>query len=217
MVILEAADSSEAFRWSARSAQVSLPIGVPRSPLGPRHYRRQPADELRSCGGTRGAGRLGRRLPGSASRHRGEGALAPEVAAGRGQMRALSAPFTLICASSIQARVAGTGATRPAPSSPWWSWFLRGSGPRARCGGPGGSGRRSLPRLVRRFDRVRERRAETQGVIAERAGVAIPTLSMIEGGHSNATWATVRDIGATLGVSVAELAKHSEKHDVTRT
>jgi transcriptional regulator with XRE-family HTH domain len=72
---------------------------------------------------------------------------------------------------------------------------------------------RPQPALGQAIRQVRERRAETQGVIAERAGVAIPTLSMIEGGHSNPTWATVRDIAAALGVSMAELAKLSEKHE----
>jgi transcriptional regulator with XRE-family HTH domain len=49
--------------------------------------------------------------------------------------------------------------------------------------------------------------------VAGRAGIAIPTLSHIEAGHANPTWATARDIAAALGVSVTELAKLSEKHE----
>ncbi len=60
---------------------------------------------------------------------------------------------------------------------------------------------------------VREKRGATQEVIAERAGIAIPTLSHIEAGHGNPTWATVRDLATALGVSVAELAKLAEKHE----
>lgn len=60
---------------------------------------------------------------------------------------------------------------------------------------------------------IRERRGETQAAVAERAGIAVPTLSMIEGGNSNPTWATVRDIAAALGVSMSDLAKLAERHE----
>ncbi len=40
----------------------------------------------------------------------------------------------------------------------------------------------------------------------------IPTLSHIEAGHANPTWATVRDIADALGVSIGQLAKVAEKH-----
>jgi DNA-binding XRE family transcriptional regulator len=50
-------------------------------------------------------------------------------------------------------------------------------------------------------------------MLAERAGIAIPTLSHIEAGHANPTWATARDIAAALGVSISALAKLSEKHE----
>jgi transcriptional regulator with XRE-family HTH domain len=60
---------------------------------------------------------------------------------------------------------------------------------------------------------LREKKGETQATVAQRAGIAIPTLSMIEGGNSNPTWATVRDIASALGVSISQLAKLSEKHE----
>lgn len=34
---------------------------------------------------------------------------------------------------------------------------------------------------------------------------------MIEGGNSNPTWATVRDIATALGVSMGDLAKLADK------
>jgi DNA-binding XRE family transcriptional regulator len=46
----------------------------------------------------------------------------------------------------------------------------------------------------------------------EEAGESVQTLSHIEAGNANPTWATARDIAAALRVSVTELAKLSEKH-----
>ena len=72
---------------------------------------------------------------------------------------------------------------------------------------------RPQPALGMAIRQLRERKGETQAAVAQRAGIAIPTLSMIEGGNSNPTWATVRDIASALGVSVSQLAKLSEKHE----
>ncbi len=60
---------------------------------------------------------------------------------------------------------------------------------------------------------LREKRGRTQEDVAENAGIAIPTLSHIEAGHANPTWATARDIASALGVSITELAKLAEKHE----
>lgn len=60
---------------------------------------------------------------------------------------------------------------------------------------------------------LREKKRETQEIVAQRAGIAVPTLSHIEAGHANPTWATVRDIAAALGISVSALAKLAEKHE----
>jgi transcriptional regulator with XRE-family HTH domain len=57
------------------------------------------------------------------------------------------------------------------------------------------------------------KKGETQETVAQRAGIAVPTLSHVEAGHANPTWATVCDIAAALGVSMSELAKLSEKHE----
>lgn len=70
---------------------------------------------------------------------------------------------------------------------------------------------RPQPALGQAIRRVREKTGETQEAIARRAGIAIPTLSMIEGGNSNPTWATVRDIAKALGITMGELAKLADK------
>jgi transcriptional regulator with XRE-family HTH domain len=72
---------------------------------------------------------------------------------------------------------------------------------------------RPQPGLGIAIRQLREKRRETQEALAERAGIAVPTLSHIEAGHANPTWATARDIAAALGVSISELAKLSEKHE----
>ncbi|MDB5693555.1 MAG: Helix-turn-helix domain [Alphaproteobacteria bacterium] len=72
---------------------------------------------------------------------------------------------------------------------------------------------RPQPGLGIAIRQLREKKKETQEALAERAGIAIPTLSHIEAGHANPTWATARDIAAALGVSITELAKLSEKHE----
>jgi transcriptional regulator with XRE-family HTH domain len=72
---------------------------------------------------------------------------------------------------------------------------------------------RPQPALGAAIRAVRERKGQTQQVVAERAGIAVPTLSHIEAGHANPTWATVRDIAATLELSIGELAKLSEKQE----
>jgi transcriptional regulator with XRE-family HTH domain len=72
---------------------------------------------------------------------------------------------------------------------------------------------RPQPGLGTAIRALREKKRVTQGAVADQAGIAVPTLSHIEAGHANPTWATVRDIAAALGVSLAELAKLAEKHE----
>lgn len=71
---------------------------------------------------------------------------------------------------------------------------------------------RPQPGLGLAVRQLREKGGATQEAVAEKAGVAVPTLSHIEAGHANPTWATMRDVAGALGVSVAELAKLAEKH-----
>lgn len=72
---------------------------------------------------------------------------------------------------------------------------------------------RPQPALGKAIRRLREKRGVTQGELAASAGLAGPTISLIERGYANPTWATVRDIAEALGVSVAELAKVAERLD----
>jgi transcriptional regulator with XRE-family HTH domain len=72
---------------------------------------------------------------------------------------------------------------------------------------------RPQPALGEAIRQVREKKRATQESIARQADIAVPTLSMIENGNSNPTWATVRDIAGALGVSIGDLAKLSEKHE----
>jgi transcriptional regulator with XRE-family HTH domain len=62
------------------------------------------------------------------------------------------------------------------------------------------------PALGKAIRQLREGRGLTQEDLAQEAGVTVGHMSMIERGHSNPTWATVKSISHGLGVSVVELA-----------
>jgi len=51
----------------------------------------------------------------------------------------------------------------------------------------------------------------TQEALATKANLTGRSLSAIETGKANPTWATVGDIAAALGVSVSTLAKTAER------
>jgi DNA-binding XRE family transcriptional regulator len=51
----------------------------------------------------------------------------------------------------------------------------------------------------------------TQETLAAKANLTGRSLSAIETGKANPTWATVGDLAAALGASMSELAKESEK------
>jgi transcriptional regulator with XRE-family HTH domain len=70
---------------------------------------------------------------------------------------------------------------------------------------------RPQPALGRAVRQLREKGGFSQTELAGRAGIADPTLSLIERGHANPTWATVRDVAAALNVSMGELAKLADK------
>jgi transcriptional regulator with XRE-family HTH domain len=72
---------------------------------------------------------------------------------------------------------------------------------------------RGQPALGTAIKELREKRGLAQEALARKAGFTGRTVSAIETGTANPTWATVRDIAAALGVSVAELAKLAEKHE----
>ncbi len=69
------------------------------------------------------------------------------------------------------------------------------------------------PALGKAIRQLREERGMTQEALAQEAGVTVGHMSMIERGHSNPTWATVRAISSTLKLPLAELAKQAEAHE----
>ena len=62
------------------------------------------------------------------------------------------------------------------------------------------------PALGKAIRQLREERGMTQEALAQEAGVTVGHMSMIERGHSNPTWATVKAIAAATGASMVELA-----------
>lgn len=69
----------------------------------------------------------------------------------------------------------------------------------------------ALGKAIRQF---REERGMTQEALAQEAGVTVGHMSMIERGHSNPTWGTVKAISAALGLSMVELTKLSVSLEV---
>jgi transcriptional regulator with XRE-family HTH domain len=63
------------------------------------------------------------------------------------------------------------------------------------------------PALGKAIRQLREERGMTQETLAQEAGVTVGHMSMIERGHSNPTWATVKGIAKAIGVSMSELAR----------
>lgn len=61
--------------------------------------------------------------------------------------------------------------------------------------------------------RLREKRGTTQEAVAHDAGITTATLSLIERGHANPTWGTLKGIASALGVSMGELGKLADKQD----
>lgn len=72
---------------------------------------------------------------------------------------------------------------------------------------------RPQPGLGKAIRQLREKRGLTQEAVAHDAGVTASTYGLIERGHSNPTWATVRDVAGALDASIGELAKLAEKHE----
>ncbi len=61
------------------------------------------------------------------------------------------------------------------------------------------------PALGKAIRQLREDRGLTQEALAQEAGITVGHMSMIERGHSNPTWATVKGIAKGLGVSLIDL------------
>jgi transcriptional regulator with XRE-family HTH domain len=61
------------------------------------------------------------------------------------------------------------------------------------------------PALGKAIRQLREERGMTQEALAQEAGITVGHMSMIERGHSNPTWATVKAVASALDESMAEL------------
>ena len=72
---------------------------------------------------------------------------------------------------------------------------------------------RGQPALGAAIRELREKRDLSQEALAEKAGLTGRTVSAIETGNANPTWATVRDIASALRVSISEVARLSERHE----
>lgn len=72
---------------------------------------------------------------------------------------------------------------------------------------------RPQPALGAAVRQLRERRELSQEALAEKAGLTGRTLSALETGNANPTWATTRDLATALGVSIGDLAKLSERYE----
>lgn len=70
---------------------------------------------------------------------------------------------------------------------------------------------RPQPALGTAIRQLREKRGRTQEEVGRDAGITGATLSLIERGHANPTWDTVKKIGTALGVSMGELGKVADK------
>lgn len=60
---------------------------------------------------------------------------------------------------------------------------------------------------------LRNKQGDSLEALAGEAGITKNMLSLIERGEGNPSWVTVEGIAKALGVSVAQLAKLSEKPD----
>ena len=69
------------------------------------------------------------------------------------------------------------------------------------------------PALGEAIRQLRQKRDITQEDLAHEADITTGTLSLIERGHANPTWGTVKGIGAALSVSMGELGRLVDKLD----
>jgi transcriptional regulator with XRE-family HTH domain len=67
------------------------------------------------------------------------------------------------------------------------------------------------PALGKAIRQLRNERGMTQEALAQEAGVTVGHLSMIERGHSNPTWGTVKAVTAALDTPLRGLVAISER------
>jgi transcriptional regulator with XRE-family HTH domain len=69
------------------------------------------------------------------------------------------------------------------------------------------------PALGKAIRQLRERRGTTQEDLAHEADITTGTLSLIERGHANPTWGTVKRVAIALEVSMGELGKTADEQE----
>jgi XRE family transcriptional regulator, regulator of sulfur utilization len=80
----------------------------------------------------------------------------------------------------------------------------------------------SVPAQMRRSDQpqpalgtairqLREKHGATQEDLAHEADITTGTLSLIERGHANPTWGTVKNIASALSITMTELSALAER------
>lgn len=69
------------------------------------------------------------------------------------------------------------------------------------------------PALGKAIRQLREECGMTQEVLAQEAGVTVGHMSMIERGHSNPTWGTLKGVAKALRVSMAQLGELAERFE----
>jgi len=69
------------------------------------------------------------------------------------------------------------------------------------------------PALGEAIRQLRQKRGITQEDLAHEADITTGTLSLIERGHANPTWSTLKGIATALGVSMGELGKLADRLD----
>ncbi len=67
------------------------------------------------------------------------------------------------------------------------------------------------PELGEAVRQLRQKRGMTQEDLAHGAGITTGTLSLIERGHANPTWGTVKGIVHALGITMGDLGRLTDK------
>jgi transcriptional regulator with XRE-family HTH domain len=71
------------------------------------------------------------------------------------------------------------------------------------------------PALGEAIRQLRQKRRLTQEDLAHEAGVTTGTLSLIERGHANPTWGTLKGLAAALDVSMGDLGKIADRNETS--
>jgi len=69
------------------------------------------------------------------------------------------------------------------------------------------------PALGKAIRQLREELGMTQEALAQEASITVGHMSMIERGHSNPTWSTIKGIASALEISIADIATLSLKFE----